>query len=77
MTARFITPQQARRFYDRIGRGQDTRPLSERRALDALAAQGDFARAAAVLSSAAARAGSPPGCCASASRAARPTSVWT
>jgi len=49
MTARFITPEQARRFYDRIGRGQDARPLSERRALDALAAQGDFGSAAAVL----------------------------
>lgn len=49
MTARFITPAQARRFYDRIGRGQDARPLSERRALDALAAQGDFGRATAVL----------------------------
>jgi ubiquinone/menaquinone biosynthesis C-methylase UbiE len=49
MTARFITPEQARRFYDRIGRGQDARPLSERRALDALAAHGDFAHAASVL----------------------------
>jgi ubiquinone/menaquinone biosynthesis C-methylase UbiE len=49
MTTRFITPQQARRFYDRMGRAQDARPLSERRALDALAAQGEFGRAAAVL----------------------------
>ena len=49
MEARFITHQQARRFYDRIGRGQDARPLSERRALDAVAAQGDFGRAAAVV----------------------------
>jgi len=49
MTTRFITHQQARRFYDRIGRGQDARPVSERRALDALAAHGDFARAASVL----------------------------
>ena len=49
MTARFITPEQARRFYDRIGRGQDARPLSERRALDALAVHGDFAHAASVL----------------------------
>jgi ubiquinone/menaquinone biosynthesis C-methylase UbiE len=49
MTARFITHQQARRFYDRIGRGQDARPISERRALDALAARGDFEHAAAVL----------------------------
>jgi ubiquinone/menaquinone biosynthesis C-methylase UbiE len=49
MAAPFITPEQARRFYDRIGRGQDARPLSERRALDALAAQGDFGRAATVV----------------------------
>jgi len=49
MTARFITHEQARRFYDRIGRGQDARPISERRALDALAARGDFERAAAVI----------------------------
>jgi SAM-dependent methyltransferase len=49
MTARFITPEQARRFYDRIGRGQDARPLSERRALDALAAHGDFPHATSVL----------------------------
>ncbi len=49
MTARFITHEQARRFYDRIGRGLDARPVSERRALDALAAQGDFARAEAVV----------------------------
>ncbi len=49
MPTRFITPEQARRFYDRIGRGQDARPLSERRALDALAAHGDFTRATSVL----------------------------
>jgi ubiquinone/menaquinone biosynthesis C-methylase UbiE len=49
MTTRFITPGQARRFYDRIGRAQDARPLSERRALDALATQGDFGRGTAVL----------------------------
>jgi SAM-dependent methyltransferase len=49
MTSRFITHQQARRFYDRIGRAQDARPISERRALDALAAHGDFAGAASVL----------------------------
>ena len=49
MTPRFITHQQARRFYDRIGRGQDARPLSERRALDALAAQGDLAQPGAVV----------------------------
>jgi ubiquinone/menaquinone biosynthesis C-methylase UbiE len=45
----FISHEQARRFYDRIGRAQDARPLSERRALDALAAQGDFGRARAVV----------------------------
>jgi ubiquinone/menaquinone biosynthesis C-methylase UbiE len=45
----FVTPEQARRFYDRIGRAQDARPVSERRALDALAAQGDFGRARAVV----------------------------
>lgn len=49
MTPRFISHQQARRFYDRIGRAQDARPVSERRALDALAAQGDFGRARAVV----------------------------
>ena len=46
---RYVSHAQARRFYDRIGRGQDARPVSERRALDALAAQGDFGRAAAVV----------------------------
>ena len=46
---RYVSHEQARRFYDRIGRGQDARPVSERRALDALAAQGDFGRAAAVV----------------------------
>lgn len=45
----YISHEQARRFYDRIGRGQDARPLSERRALDALADQGDFGRARAVV----------------------------
>ncbi len=49
MTPTFITPEQARRFYDRIGRGQDARPLSERRALDALVESGAFERAGAVL----------------------------
>jgi SAM-dependent methyltransferase len=49
MAKRFITYQQARRFYDRIGRAQDARPVSERRALDALAAHGAFADAAAVI----------------------------
>jgi SAM-dependent methyltransferase len=46
---RYVSHDQARRFYDRIGRGQDARPVSERRALNALAAQGDFGRAAAVV----------------------------
>jgi SAM-dependent methyltransferase len=45
----FLTPDQARRFYDRMGRVQDARPLSERRALDVLAVLGDFGRAAAVV----------------------------
>ena len=49
MTQRFITHRQARRFYDRIGRAQDARPVSERRALDALATHGAFAEAAVVL----------------------------
>jgi SAM-dependent methyltransferase len=46
---RYVSHDQARRFYDRIGRGQDARPVSERRALDALAEQGDFGRAAALV----------------------------
>jgi SAM-dependent methyltransferase len=45
----YVSHEQARRFYDRIGRGQDARPVSERRALDALVEQGDFRRAAAVV----------------------------
>lgn len=45
----YVTHEQARRFYDRIGRGQDARPVNERRALDALAALGDFGRAQAVV----------------------------
>jgi SAM-dependent methyltransferase len=45
----YVSHEQARRFYDRIGRGQDARPVSERRALEALAALGDFGRAAAVV----------------------------
>jgi SAM-dependent methyltransferase len=49
MTPTFITHEQARRFYDRVGRGQDARPISERRALDELAARGDFAGATAVI----------------------------
>jgi SAM-dependent methyltransferase len=49
MEPRFVTHEQARSFYDRIGRAQDARPLSERRALDAVAALGDFASAASVV----------------------------
>ena len=49
MTPAFITHDQARRFYDRIGRWQDARPLCERRALDALVERGAFERAQAVL----------------------------
>lgn len=49
MAERYVTHEQARRIYDRIGRWQDTRPLSERRALDALVEHAAFERAAAVL----------------------------
>jgi SAM-dependent methyltransferase len=45
---RFVTHEQARRIYDRIGRLQDTRPVSERRALDALVERAAFERAGAV-----------------------------
>jgi len=48
-TDRFITHAQARAVYDRIGRWQDTRPVSERRALDALLEYAAFERAAAVV----------------------------
>ena len=44
-----VTHGQARRIYDLIGRGQDTRPLSERRALDELARRCVFETATAVL----------------------------
>ena len=44
-----MTHEQARRIYDRIGRWQDTRPLSERRALDALVERAAFERAGVVL----------------------------
>jgi ubiquinone/menaquinone biosynthesis C-methylase UbiE len=47
--AQAITHDQARRVYDRIGRLQDARPPGERRALDALAAHGDFGRAQSVI----------------------------
>jgi SAM-dependent methyltransferase len=48
-TDRFITHAQARTVYDRIGRWQDTRPVSERRALDALLEYAAFERAASVV----------------------------
>ena len=44
-----ISRDKARKFYDRIGRLQDARPVSERRALDALAEQADFTHARAVV----------------------------
>jgi SAM-dependent methyltransferase len=46
---RYVSHAQARRIYDRLGRWQDTRPLSERRALDALLERAAFERAGAVL----------------------------
>ncbi len=46
---RVVTHQQARRIYDLIGRAQDTRPLSERRALDELAGTCAFESAGAVF----------------------------
>ena len=49
MEERYVTHDQARRIYDRIGRWQDTRPGTERRALDALVDRGAFERARAVL----------------------------
>ena len=49
VTPRYLDHGQARRIYDRIGRYQDTRPLSERRAMDEIAWRGDFYNAAAVL----------------------------
>ena len=49
VTPRYLDHRQARRIYDRIGRWQDTRPLSERRAMDEIAWRGDFYNAAAVL----------------------------
>ena len=44
-----VTHEQARRIYDLIGRGQDTRPLSERRALHELARRCAFEKATAVV----------------------------
>lgn len=49
MPERYVSHAQAGWIYDRIGRGQDTRPLSERRALDALVERAAFERAGAVL----------------------------
>jgi ubiquinone/menaquinone biosynthesis C-methylase UbiE len=49
MTQRVVTHEQARRIYDLIGRWQDTRPLSERRALDELARRCAFETATAVV----------------------------
>jgi SAM-dependent methyltransferase len=46
---RYVSHTQAGWIYDRIGRGQDTRPLSERRALEALVERAAFERAGAVL----------------------------
>lgn len=49
MPERYVSHAQAQRIYDLIGRWQDTRPLSERRALDALVERAAFERADAVL----------------------------
>lgn len=49
MSERVVTHEQARRIYELIGRGQDTRPLSERRALDELARRCAFEEATAVI----------------------------
>jgi len=49
VTPRYLDYRQAQRIYDRIGRWQDTRPLTERRAMDEIAWRGDFYNAAAVL----------------------------
>jgi ubiquinone/menaquinone biosynthesis C-methylase UbiE len=46
---RYVGHAQAGRIYDHIGRWQDTRPLSERRAIDALVERAAFERAGAVL----------------------------
>jgi SAM-dependent methyltransferase len=49
VTPRYLDYRQARRIYDRIGRWQDTRPLTERRAMDEIASRGDLYNAAALL----------------------------
>jgi ubiquinone/menaquinone biosynthesis C-methylase UbiE len=46
---RYLTPTQARRFYDRFGRLQDTQSLYERAALKALLDAGSFENAHAVI----------------------------
>jgi ubiquinone/menaquinone biosynthesis C-methylase UbiE len=48
-TQRYVSHAQARRIYDLIGRRQDSRVLSERRALDELAELGAFKQAHAVF----------------------------
>jgi hypothetical protein len=48
-SARYVLHAQARRIHDLIGRRQDSRLLSERRALDELAQRGAFAQAQAVF----------------------------
>jgi ubiquinone/menaquinone biosynthesis C-methylase UbiE len=45
----YLSAEQARRVYDRIGRLQDTQRVYEGRAVDALVAAGDFAGARAVV----------------------------
>jgi SAM-dependent methyltransferase len=49
VTERFVSHEQARAIYDRIGRWQDTRPRSERRALESLIERAAFERASAVM----------------------------
>jgi ubiquinone/menaquinone biosynthesis C-methylase UbiE len=49
MGERVVTYEQARRIYDLIARAQDTRPLSERRALDELSRRCAFEDATAVF----------------------------
>lgn len=48
-SGRYVSHAQARRIYDLIGRRQDSRLLSERRALDELASLGSFEEARAVF----------------------------
>ncbi len=46
---RYLTPEQARATYDRIGRLQDTQGFYERTAVDRMVAAGDFASARSVV----------------------------